>query len=83
MPRPEVEEAPPAIPEGEVTKSEVLEAPVDPYFEPPMLPEDQEGEASTAGIQERIQVEMYHENKEAEAMAEERLDAQDEIRYQI
>ena len=75
VPRSEVEAAPPVIPEGEPPKAEVLEAPFEPYFEPPVQPENQEGEASRERIHERIPAEMYHENKEGEAMTEENLHA--------
>ena len=46
-----------------------------PYLEIPIIPEGPETIAMRGGIHERIQVEIRHEDKEAEAMAEEMLDA--------
>ena len=60
MPRPGVEEELSPGPEEKVTEAEILEAPIDPYFEMPTLPNDPEVEATREGIHKRIQAETYH-----------------------
>ena len=46
-----------------------------PYLEIPIIPEEPEAIAVREGIYERIQAEKQYEDKEAEGMAEEMLDA--------
>ena len=46
-----------------------------PYLDIPIIPEEPEVIATREGIYERIQAEMHHENKEAEVMAKEMLEA--------
>ena len=46
----------------------------EPDLEIPVFPENPEEIAVREGIHERIQEEIYHEDKEAEAMAEEMLE---------
>ena len=49
------------------------ELPLEPYLEIPVIPEDPEVIAVRERIHERIQAEIHHEDKKAEAMAEEML----------
>ena len=46
------------------------ELPPEPELEIQIVPEDPEEIAVSEGIHKRIQAEIYHEDKEAEAMAE-------------
>ena len=50
------------------------EIPLEQYLEIPVIPEDPEEIAVREEIHERIQVEIQHEDKEVEAVAEEMLE---------
>ena len=58
-----------------VDTPEITETDEGPYLEIPMLPEDPEVIGTREDIYERIQAEMHHEDKEAEIMVEEMLEA--------
>ena len=54
---------------------EIPEAETGPYLEVPLIPEDPEVVKAREGIHERIQAEIQHEDKEAEVLVEEMIDA--------
>ena len=61
--------------ENKAETPEIQEADAGPYLDIPIIPEEPEVIATREGIHERIQAEMHHENKEAEVMAKEMLEA--------
>ena len=61
--------------ENKAETPEIQEADAGPYLDIPIIPEEPEVIATREGIYERIQAEMHHENKEAEVMAKEMLEA--------
>ena len=71
VPREETEVGAREQPEEQAIHEQYLE----PDLEIPVIPEDPEEMAVREGIHERIQAEIHHEDKEAEAAAKEMLEA--------
>ena len=74
LPKITIEEAEVRV-EDQAEDSEAPEVDTGPELDIPIVPEDPEVLAEREGIQERIQVEIQHEDKEAENIAEEILKA--------
>ena len=72
-PRVVVNEEKVVIPVAEELELEIPVLPAEP-LEEPMLPAEPVEESVMEGVHERVQVELYHEAKEAEAMIEEQLE---------
>ena len=63
------------VPRAEAEERLGNKADNEPYLEIPIISEEPETIAMREGIHERIQAEIQHEDKEAEAMVKEMLDA--------